>query len=372
MNFKDFVGNTRVVESLRRLLTAERLPQAMLLAGPRGVGKFTLATLVARAANCRKTPGKACGHCENCRALAALEDLPALVEAARRERGSANPEDIPLILRPHPCATVLVPDTDYIRVSQMRYAVREAYAMPTGGRRNFFIFDQAERLRHDYADVLLKVLEEPPAQTTLILVTDAPFELRPTIRSRCVPLWFAPLRSEEITAYLAEHRPEAKKVDRELAAAAAAGSLGTALTLDVARYRELRGHALKVVRSALSHEAPAQLLFEATAALAGKSRRDEERDGEGEGRKGFEFSLDILYSLLTDIVYLKVDVPDAELRHPDLGAELRTLGQKASWPVLSAAVDRLDAIWGRQRRNINRQLALDAWAVAATIPVSGG
>ncbi len=371
MNFKDFIGNPRAVESLRRMLAAGRLPQALLLAGPRGVGKFTLATLLARAANCQRTPGSICGRCWNCQAIATLDDLQPLLEAARRERGSASPEDIPLILRPHPCVTVLVPDTDYIRVSQMRYVVREAYAMPTGGRRNFFIFDQAERLRRDFADVLLKVLEEPPAQTTLILVTDAPFELRPTILSRCVPLRFAPLEHEEITAHLAEHRPEMKKADRELAAAVAAGSLGSALGLDIARYRELREHALQVVRSALSREAPPQRLFEATAALAGKASRGEEREGESEGRRGFEFSLDILYSLLTDIVYLKVDVPDAGLRHSDLRAELRTLSQKAGWPGLSQAVEKLDRIWSRQRRNINRQLALDAWAVAPEVPVSG-
>ena len=371
MTFNDFVGNERAVKSLRHLLAAERLPQALLLAGPQGVGKFSLATLLARAANCQKKPGEICGRCDNCRAMGALDDLPALVEAARRERGSANPEDVPLILRPHSCATVLVPDTDYIRVSHMRYVVREAYAMPTGGRRNFFIFDQAERLGHDYADVLLKVLEEPPAQTTLILVTDAPFELRATIRSRCVPVWFAPLERDEIASYLAEHRPELKKADRELAASAAAGSLGTALTLDVARYRELRAHALQLLRSALTQEAAAQRLFEATAALAGKAGRRDESEAEGEGRKNFEFSLDILYGLLTDSVYLKVDVPDAGLRHPDLRAELRTLGQKTNWPRMRQAVEKLDWIWGRQRRNINRQLALDAWAVAARVPVSG-
>ena len=78
MTFKEFVGNTRAVESLRRLVSAERLPQALLLAGPRGVGKFTLAVLLARAANCRKTPGEICGQCENCRALAPLDDLAAL------------------------------------------------------------------------------------------------------------------------------------------------------------------------------------------------------------------------------------------------------------------------------------------------------
>ncbi|HXE74355.1 MAG TPA: DNA polymerase III subunit delta' C-terminal domain-containing protein [Candidatus Xenobia bacterium] len=370
MTFKEFLGNARAVDSLRRLLAAERLPQALLLAGPRGVGKFTLATLLARAANCAQAPGEICGRCQSCRAMAALDDLPALVEAARRERGSASPEDVPLILRPHACATVLVPDADYIRVSQMRYVVREAYALPTAGRRNFFIFDQAERLRHDFADALLKVLEEPPAQTTLILVTDAPFELRATIRSRCVPVWFAPLERDEIASYLAEHRPELKKADRDLAASAAAGSLGTALTLDIARYRELRARALEVLRSALTSEASPQHLFEATAALAGKAARREESDPESEGRKNFEFSLDILYGLLTDSVYLKVDVPDAGLRHPDLRAELRPLSQKVTWSGLSQAVERLDRIWKRQRRNINRQLALDAWAVAATVPVS--
>ena len=299
MTFKDFTGNRRVVQLLRRLLAAERLPQALLFAGPRGVGKFTLATLVARAANCQShsaEPGEICGRCDNCRAMAALDDLQPLVQAARRERGSASPEEVPLILRPHPCVTVLVPDTDYIRVSQMRYVVREVYAMPTGGRRNFFIFDQAHRLRHDFADVLLKVLEEPPTHTSLILVTDAPFELRPTIRSRCIPLWFAPLEREEITAYLAEHMPGAKKADRELAAAVAAGSLGTALSLDVGSYRELRSRALQVVRAALGQEVAPPQLFEATAALAGKAVRGEEPEGEGERRKGFEFSLDILYS----------------------------------------------------------------------------
>src|SRR3989338_6851808 len=136
--------------------------------------------------------------------------------AALKERGGANPETVPLLLRPHSSVTVLVPDGAYIRVSQMRAVVRQAYIQPAGARRNVFLIDEAERLRFDYADVLLKVLEEPPERTTLILVTAAPFELRATLRSRCIPLFFAPLCADEIESYLAAHRREWKAAQRQL------------------------------------------------------------------------------------------------------------------------------------------------------------
>ncbi|MBI2956271.1 MAG: hypothetical protein HYY26_03045 [Acidobacteria bacterium] len=368
MTFADFLGNRRVVTVLQGMLASGRLPQGLLFAGPQGVGKFTLATLFARAANCQQVPGDICGKCTSCRSLAALENLDDLVAAALAERGSASPELIPLILRPYPSVTVLVPDPDYIRVSQMRYVVREAYAMPVGGRRNFFLFDQAERLRHDYADILLKVLEEPPAHTTLILITDSPFALRPTIRSRCISLSFAPLPESDIENYLRRHRPAWKEQDRKLAAAAAAGSLGTALALDLATYRERRAEALALLRAALSRQPDPAALFTATAALAGKTPRGELDAFEESPQKIFEFSLDILYSLLTDIVCLKVETPERGLRNPDLQAELQKLGGRASWPWLNEAVGRLDRIRGGQRRNISRQLALEAWALARPSP----
>jgi len=365
MTFDNFLGNARIVAALRRMLASERMPQALLFAGPRGVGKFTLATLVARAANCEREVGGLCGKCPTCRSLAALDDVEELARVGHQERGSASPEDVPLILRPHSTVTVLLPDTDYIRVSQMRYVVREAYAAPTAGRRNFFLFDQAERLRHDYADTLLKVLEEPPPQTTLILVTDSPFALRPTVRSRCVSLWFAPLSPEEVAAGVQRHRPEWKKGERELAAAAAAGSLGTALGLDLGLYRALRSHALALVRAALAGDFSPPALFQASSTLGGKAARFEDEEPPLEGRRGFEISLDILYSLLTDIVYLKVGVPNVGQRHPDLREELRLLGERTGWAQLARAVAGLDELWGRQRRNVNRQLALDAWALGA-------
>lgn len=361
MTFADFVGNARVVRVLQRMLAGGRIPHALLFAGQKGVGKFTLATLFARAANCERGQGNICRTCGPCRALAPLENLAELKRAALEARGSANPEVVPLLLRPHPSVTVLVPDGAFIRVGQMRAVVRQAYTMPAGTRRNLFLIDDAERLRFDYADVLLKVLEEPPEHTTLILVTAAPFELRPTIRSRCIPLFFAPLAAAEIENYLAIHRKDWKKADRELGAAAAAGSLGTALSQDLSLYRQVRGDALELLRAGLGQSLNPERLFAATAALAGKTTRGEAEPGEG--RETLEFSLDIVYGLLTDILYLKTGTPEFGLRHPDLRSELQSLSRQVSLEWLARAVGQLDRIEGWQRRNINRQLALDAWAL---------
>jgi DNA polymerase-3 subunit delta' len=363
MTFADFVGNARIVAVLRRMLDSGRIPHALLFAGQKGIGKFTLATLLARALNCEKGMGEICGGCGNCRALSSLEDLAELQRAALAARGSANPEAVPLILRPHPSVSVLVPDGAYIRVAQMRYVIRQAYTVPAGARRNVFLIDQAERLRFDFADVLLKVLEEPPEHTTLVLVTSAPFELRPTIRSRCIPLFFAPLRQAEIEAYLKSHRPDWKKQDRALAAAASAGSLGTALSLDLERYRQVRSEALDLLRAGLGQKTDPEAFFAATAALAGKGPQ---ASPEAENlREGFEFSLDIVYSLLRDVLYCQVGTSELGLCHPDLRSELETLARRVSRSWLEEATGRLDRIKGWQRRNVNRQLALDAWALGS-------
>jgi len=366
MTFADFVGNLRVVRVLERMLASERVPHALLFAGQKGVGKFTLATLFARALNCERKQGEICGACGNCRALGALDDLEGMKAAALKERGGANPETVPLLLRPHSSVTVLVPDGAYIRVSQMRAVVRQAYIQPAGARRNVFLIDEAERLRFDYADVLLKVLEEPPERTTLILVTPAPFELRATLRSRCIPLFFAPLCADEIESYLAAHRREWKAAERQLAAAAAAGSLGTALSLDLDRYRQMRAEALELVRTAVTRRLDPERLFAASAALAGKGGSAELDPGER--RETLEFSLDLLYSLLADVLYLKTDTPELGLRHPDLRSELHGLSRQVGREWLGRAVGYLDRIEGWQRRNVNRQLALETWALGPAGP----
>src|SRR5580692_13140749 len=103
MGFAEFVGNERIVAALRGMLGSERVPHAMLFAGPRGVGKFTLARMLAQAANCERLTDDFCGECATCLRIAPLAEPQKLIEQGLTERGesadAATVERVPLILQ---------------------------------------------------------------------------------------------------------------------------------------------------------------------------------------------------------------------------------------------------------------------------------
>ncbi len=91
MPFSDFHGNSETVRRIREMLARERFPQGVILAGPAGSGKYTLATMVARAMNCLEQPTTDglpdyCGKCSNCLRIAQLEDLDSRVAEALEAR----------------------------------------------------------------------------------------------------------------------------------------------------------------------------------------------------------------------------------------------------------------------------------------------
>src|SRR6204780_5774623 len=113
MGFDQFLGNERIVTSLRGMLATERVPSAIAFLGPRGIGKYTLARMFAQAANCERLQDDFCGGCESCRRMAPLANPAALVAAGLAERGesadAAMVERMPLIIEPHPDVWLLVP-----------------------------------------------------------------------------------------------------------------------------------------------------------------------------------------------------------------------------------------------------------------------
>ena len=80
MGFSEFLGNARVVTTLRGMLAGERVPHAMLFSGPRGIGKYTLARMFAQAANCERLRDDFCGECGPCRRISLLADTRPLIE----------------------------------------------------------------------------------------------------------------------------------------------------------------------------------------------------------------------------------------------------------------------------------------------------
>jgi DNA polymerase III subunit delta' len=365
MGFSEFLGNQRVVAALQGALRSGRVPHALLFTGPRGVGKFTLARMFAQAANCERLTGDFCGQCHPCQRIALLCDPQKLIEQGIAERGesadAATVERTPLILQSHPDVWALVPDPvrlktpvarPMLRIGQIR-AIQRAASFQPMGRRRVFMLDGAETMRGDVANVCLKVLEEPPGSATLILTAPSPYSLLGTIVSRCMQFNFAPLPQGEVEEIL-QKKTDRKPAERKLAAQLADGSPGLAMEMDVEQVADQRRNALRILEHAARGEGFTQL-FADTSAIA----KDKE--------SSFEEHLHVFYGLLSDLLELTSGVAQPVLRNVALSRELQALakGINSSWVM--RAIAGFDELYAGARRNLNRQLGLDALA-ASLVP----
>jgi DNA polymerase-3 subunit delta' len=358
MGFNEFLGNERIVRALQGMFRRERVPSALLFTGPRGIGKYTLARMFAQAANCERLRDDFCGECASCLRIAPLANPAPLIEAGLAERGesadAAAVERTPLIVETHPDVWLIAPDPvrlrnpvarPMIRVGQLRAVQRAAYFKPQG-RRRVFILDGADTMRWTDADVFLKILEEPPDSATLILLAPSPDSLLQTIRSRCLQFHFGPVPAEQIEAFL-EDRSDWKSPERKLAAQLSSGSPGAALSMDLEGSMRLRKSVLGLLEKAITGENYAQV-FAATAQLCKQEQ------------ESFENVLGLFYSVLTDLLEFPFGPQSSLARNPDLRREVEALGKRIDWEWVLRATRGLDVFEGRIRRNIGRQLGLDA------------
>ncbi len=362
MGLFEFLGNERIVTALRGALRTNRVPHALLFTGARGMGKFTLARMFAQAANCERLTDDFCGECSTCRRISLLADPQTLLEQGLAERGenadAATVERVPLILQSHPDVWALVPDPvrlkspvarPMLRVGQLRAVQRAAYFQPMG-RRRVFILDGAETMRWDVANVFLKILEEPPGSATLILTAPSPYALLPTIVSRCMQFHFAPLPQAAVEKILKE-KTDRKPAEIKLAAQLAEGSPGLAIEMDVDAAAQRRRNALRILTRAAQGQGFAQL-FSDTSALA------KDRDS------SFEDQIGVFYGLLTDLLEITSKVKEPVLRNAQLAKELESLGESVDSAWVLRAIAGFDELYAGARRNLNRQLGLDALAAS--------
>jgi DNA polymerase-3 subunit delta' len=373
MGFAEFAGNEHIVEALRGALRSGRVPHAMLFTGPKGIGKFTLARMFAQAANCQRLEDDYCGQCATCLSIAPLANPQALIAQGLAERGesadAATVERVPLILQPHPDVWALVPDPvrlktpvvrPVLRIGQLRAVQRAAYFQPIG-RRRVFILDNAETMRWDVASVFLKILEEPPGSATLLLTATSPFALLPTIVSRCMQFHLAPLSQADVEGILKTHS-ERKPSEIRLAAQLSEGSPGLAMEMNVEEVVEKRRTAYRILERAARAQGFSQL-FADTAAM-GKDRES-----------SFEEMLATFYGLLSDLLELTAKVKEPLLRNPNLAKELEGLAKLVDADWVFRAIAAVDDLGAGARRNVNRQLGLDAMVASLssgetkTVPV---
>jgi DNA polymerase-3 subunit delta' len=226
---------------------------------------------------------------------------------------------------------------------------RAAYFQPRG-RRRVFILDGAETMRWDVANVFLKILEEPPGSATLILTAPSPYALLPTIVSRCLQFHFAPLAEAAVEKILKE-KTDRKPAEIKLAAQLAEGSPGLAIEMDVGAAAGRRRSALRILERAAQGQSFSQL-FSDTSALA------KDRDS------SFEDQIGVFYGLLTDLLELTSKLKQPVLRNAPLAKELDLLSKSIDSAWVLRAIAGFDELYAGSRRNLNRQLGLDALAAS--------
>ncbi|STZ75748.1 DNA polymerase III subunit gamma/tau [Bergeriella denitrificans] len=206
--FADLVGQEHVVKALRNALDEGRLHHAYLLTGTRGVGKTTIARILAKSLNCENADhGEPCGVCASCSQIDAGRYVDLLEIDAASNTGIDN----------------------------IREVLENAQYAPTAGKYKVYIIDEVHMLSKSAFNAMLKTLEEPPEHVKFILATTDPHKVPITVLSRCLQFVLRNMTTQQVAEHLA-HVLDSEQVPYEPAALqllgrAAAGSMRDALSL---------------------------------------------------------------------------------------------------------------------------------------------
>ncbi|HTP79643.1 MAG TPA: hypothetical protein VMM57_04495 [Bacteroidota bacterium] len=246
MSWNRIIGQGRVKSILRRALQTDRVAHAYLFSGPEGVGTDALAIELARALNCSESKEEACEHCPNCRRTAVLQHpnlqfLFALPVGKSEKQGddpltSLSQEQVESVREQlrlkaiDPYHRVEIPKATFIKINSIRQLKRTSALSQSEPGRKVFIISAAEQMNNEASNALLKTLEEPLADTVLLLTTSEKERLLPTIVSRCQVFQCDPLAAGEIERALVE-RDGASAEDAAVVSSIAEGSYSVAREL---------------------------------------------------------------------------------------------------------------------------------------------
>jgi len=208
--FDEVIGQDHVAQTLKKAIESGRIAHAYLFCGTRGVGKTSMARILAKALNCQKADGPTanpCGKCTSCVAIARGDDMDVIEIDAASNTG----------------------------VDNIRELIENSQYRPASSRFKVYIIDEVHMLSKSAFNALLKTLEEPPSHVKFILATTEAEKVLPTILSRCQRYDFRNIPSREIAGHLADIcKKEKIKADEDallMVAKAGAGSMRDSLSL---------------------------------------------------------------------------------------------------------------------------------------------
>ena len=309
MRFSDVLGHERSLNIIQAHLENSRFSGAYIFSGPEGIGKKMVAKIIAQQLNCTGEAGRPCENCSSCL-------------KTQKEQ--------------HPDLHIIQNGESQIKIEDIREILRQANFRPYEGNSKIFIIDNAHKLNSEAANSLLKVLEEPPKDVLIILVTHKPQNIIKTVLSRCKVIKFSPLIRAQLENVLAKDYA----LDRTAAhflAYYAEGRLGLALRL---KDTPLLQEKNKIFDSFILSSKPL------------------DRNIMGQSKEQLQVSLNILASWFRDIYLLKCGLSDKEAIHLDRHSDLLKLIPRFSFKQLDDVMATLSESTLYLEKNINSKLIL--------------
>jgi len=349
MSFKNVIGHKHIIAQLKNAVSSSRVGHAYLFSGASGIGKRLVAAQFAKALNCLKDDPDGCDSCESCRKI---------------DAGS------------HPDVKWYGPAgaSRSIKIELMRELTKGAYLMPYEARRKVFIIAEVDTLNAASGNALLKTLEEPPADTVIILTSAFKEAVLPTIRSRCQTVEFQPLPVKSIeevlrTGYnLPEH-------DRKLFAVMSGGRIGRLETLISGHYRARRDRILAGIASRQFMTVTGavkfveELLEEFKSARKTEEGAIKERQGavtdadeawlEGRYKEEIFETVSLLYLFFRDVLVLKAGADGASVINYDKIDLITGVAAKHSVEEIETLMKSVAGIRRAIAGNANLKLALE-------------
>jgi DNA polymerase-3 subunit delta' len=336
MAFSDIIGHAKVIQRLRGFLRENRLAGAYLFTGPRGIGKSRLALEFAKAINCEQRNDEPCDSCVCC------------VKIAKNI---------------HPDVHIIEAQEAEIKIEAIRQLQGQINLKPYEARKKIFIIPEAQRLNPSSASCLLKTLEEPAANSLIILITHNPALLLKTIISRCQVIKFSAILPEDLKRLLqSDYRLTARAA--HFLAYFCEGRIGPALAwkdVDILTAKNA------VIDSALSPQAAphdyALAMERFSPACAEHPRRSLQHD-----RGALHNYFSILTSWFRDIYLLKAGMPAQGLINLDRKEELARVARKVNFADIENALQKISDSLLHIEENINTRLLLMhlKWSISSS------
>jgi len=257
--WSNIIGQERVKKILKNIYSSGRISHAYIFYGKEGIGKDAAAIEFAKLLNCEnKIDGtEACDTCQSCRQIGTLNSttfkfITALPSGKKETSEDDNPvntlrdDDYEIFLEEFARKSkdnyykISIPNANDIKISSIRQIKKEIYLTGEKGKKKIFLISNSDLMNIQSSNAFLKILEEPPGDSLIILTTSRLNAMLPTITGRCQKIRFDSIKKEDLTKFLLDFKKDLKPTDAELYADISDGSILKCKNITDSYFLELR------------------------------------------------------------------------------------------------------------------------------------